>query len=320
MTSSSLRTHLTRLLHWEITVRDLDRSLAFYEALTPFRAASVIDDGARRSTLLSIDGGPMPRLRLVEWRTPRTTGTAHGRIGAVGFTRVVCHVADLDATRELAESQGMPPVAPTTGDEFRFELGTRGSVAYRVWACLDPDGVVVEFLENPLPKLSTVAQGTAHLERSLDFFTRILGLDLIDTVATTRPMPNVYLPGDAAVEFHGVFLRVAGDTGGYLDVLHHHDPASRLPAYDEPHHAGAMRCAFGVDDLDAAVRQLRMLEAPDGPFAVDGGPGEIDFGGPLGRRRVLDLRDAEGVAYRLVEESARAVPDAARMTRRPPRR
>ena len=277
MTSHSPR----RILHWELNVRDLAESVAFYESLTPLRATVVVDDGVSRSTLLAGDAAPVPRLRLVERRVPRTVGSAHDSIAALGFTRVVLHVADLDATRSLAESLGIRPVAPTTGDDFRFELGTRGRVAYRVWSCLDPDGIVVEFLESPVPKVSTVAQGTASLEHAVGFLTATLGLDVVDTVATTRPMPNVYLPGGHPVEFSGTFLRF-GDAPGYLDVLEHRDPAARRPAYDVDHHVGVIRCALEVAHLDEPT-------------------GAVDFGGSLGRRRVRDLRDPEGVRYQLVE-------------------
>lgn len=270
-----------RILHWELNVRDLAASVAFYETLTSLRATSVVDDGASRSTLLIGDAAPLPALRLVEWSVPRAVGGAHDSIAAIGFTRVVLHVADLDATRALAESLGIRPVAATTGDDFRFELGTRGSVSYRVWSCLDPDGIVVEFLASPVPRVSTVAQGTASLAQAVGFLTGTLRLELVDTVATTRPMPNVYLPGGDPVEFRGAFLRF-GAAPGYLDVLEHRDAAARRTAYDIDHHVGVIRCALEVAHLDEPT-------------------GAVDFGGPLGRRRVRDLRDPEGVRYQLVE-------------------
>ena len=192
------------------------------------------------------------------------------------------------------------PMLATTGDDFRFELGSRGSVAYRVWSCLDPDGIVVEFLENPVPKLSTVAQGTAALARHLGFYTDVLGLEVADTVATVRPMPNVYLPGGEPVEFHGVFLRVPGDPNGYLDLLEHRDPGTRRPPYELTHHVGAIRCAFEVKDLDAAERTLRDARRHGG-HTIGERIRVTDLGRPLGRRRVLDLCDPEGVAYQLVE-------------------
>lgn len=266
--TSTPRVRATRLLHWELNVRDLARSIAFYEALTPLRATKRIDDDRMRSSLLRVDGSPSPALRLVEWRDPATTGDAHDSIGAIGFTRVVLHVADLDGTRAVAESLGVEPVAPTTDDDFRFELGSRGSTAYRVWSCLDPDGIVVEFLENPVPKVSTVAQGTGSLERAVAFLTDELGLRVVDTVATTRPMPNVYLPGGDPVEFHGVFLRTATDAPGYLDVLEHRSPAARHPAYPHEHHVGVIRCVLEADGLPPGAE--------------------------------IDLVDPEGVRYRLV--------------------
>jgi len=272
---------MRRILHWELVVRELERSISFYEALTPARATAVVDSPGGRSALLLDAGASTPHLRLVEPRRP--VGLAHDSIGAIGFTRVVLHVADLAGTRARAESLGLRPIAPTTGDDFAFDLGSRGRVGYRVWCCLDPDGIVVEFLEDPVPKVSTVAQGTASLPTAVAFARDELGLAVVDTVATPGPVPNVYLPGGAPVEFRGAFLRVPGEERGYLDILEHTDPAVRRRAYDDDAHIGVIRCALEVDDLGAA-RDAYV----------------VDFGGPLGRRRVVDLLDPEGVRYRLV--------------------
>ena len=84
-------------------------------------------------------------------------------------------------------------------------------------------------------------------------------------------------------------------------MLEHRDPAARLPPYGVPHHVGAIRCAFAVDDLDAAERLLREAARLGATLTIDGAIRSIDFGAPLDRRRVLDLRDPEGVAYQLVE-------------------
>lgn len=305
--TSGLRGRLTRLLHWDLTVRDLDTSIAFYEALTPFRATDPVDDGVGRSALLDVPGRRLPRLRLTQWHDG-AVGAPHDVIGALGFTRVVLHVADLDATRARAEALGFPPVAPTTGDDFRFDVGSRGSVAYTVWTCLDPDGIVVEFLRSGEPKVSTVAQGTADLERSLAFHTDVLGLDLVDTVATPGPVPNVYLPGGAPVEFRGVFLRVPGVEAGYLDVLEHRDPAARRAPYATERQVGVVRGVLGVDDVDAAAELLR---ATPGVGASVEGPREVRFGADLGTRRMLEVRDPDGAILGLAEDGPGVRPTGA---------
>lgn len=295
---SGLHDRVLRILHWELNVRDLDLSIAFLESFTELRASTAVDAGDHRAAVLLPPSG-LPGLRLVQWHGG-PHGTPHDRIGAIGFTRVVLHVADLDAARSRAESLGISPVAPTTGDDFRFELGSRGSTAYRAWSCLDPDGIVVELLENPVPKVSTVAQGTADLATARGFLTEVLGFDVVDTVATPGPVPNVYLPNGDPVEFRGVFLRVTGEERGYLDVLEHRHPTARRPPYDSPRHLGVTHVALEVDDLDAAWTILRVTPWRGEPVAVDGDVSELDLGGMLGTRRVLDLRDPEGVRYRLV--------------------
>lgn len=303
-----LHNRINRILHWDLNVRDLDRSIVFYEALTSFRASNVVREGsgAFQSALLvnTNADAPLPRLNLVQWLDPSPVGTPHDSLGATGFVRIVLHVTDLEGARRKAERLGAVPVAPTTGDDFRFVLGSRGSTAFHAWACLDPDGVVVEFLENPSAKLSVVAQGTTALEQDLRFYTDVLGLDLTDTVETPGPVPNVYLPGGAVVEFSGAFFRVRGDDRGYLDWLEHADRALHRPPYEVAHHVGLIRCTFEVDDLAAAEQTLRAARWRDEPVWVDGPPVDQMFGDPLGRRRVLTFRDPEGVAYQLVQQAS----------------
>lgn len=299
---------MNRILHWEANVTDLDATVDFYEALSTFRAGEVVTDpsGAFRSCLLenSNAAAPVPTLHLVQWIDPRPTGVPYDTQAAVGFFRVVMHVTDLDETFRAAVARGIRPFAPITGDDFIFHLGSSGPAAYRVFAVHDPDGIVVEFIENASPKLSVVAQGTGALESNLAFYTDVLGLDLTDTVETPGPVPNVYLPAGEPVEFSGAFFRVRGDERGYLDWLQHAQADARGTPYDVPHHVGVIRCALEVDDLDAAERALRAARWNGRPVQVEPRARDVTFGGWLGVRRVLGFADPEGVRYDLVAQAA----------------
>jgi catechol 2,3-dioxygenase-like lactoylglutathione lyase family enzyme len=285
---------IQRILFWELNVSDVDRTVAFYEQLTSFRAEGPavehdreIDGrpGRARSVLLANTNraAPLPTIRLTQWLDPRPVGRPHASPGAIGFFRVVVHVTDLDETRRRAEALGAHPFAPTTGDAFRFVLGSTGSRSYRAFAVHDPDGIVVEFLESPSPKLSTVAQGTGHFEANRDLYIEVLGLELTDTVETAQPVPNIYTPSGGTVSFRGGFFQAHDDAHGYLDVLEHTDPAVRDAPYPSGNHVGVIACALEVDDPGRVGEAI-----------------EQDLGPTLGRRRMLPFSDREGVRYLLV--------------------
>jgi catechol 2,3-dioxygenase-like lactoylglutathione lyase family enzyme len=298
----TLHDRLNRLLHWELRVEDLDRSLSFYEALTPLHSSGIVDVGASRSVLLEnpAPGAPLPRLRLVQaTTTPEPVpDSQHG----IGFYRVVMHVRDLEAARIRATELGAPPFASTTDDRFRYRIGSRGMVPFHVAACHDPDGIVLEFIEHETPKLSVVAQWTSDLDAALDFYRDVLGLDLDDVVDTPEPVPDVYGPDHGSIDLIGAFLRVRGDERGYLDVLQARPP--RTGVARPPREHGVVRCAIEVDDLDDALELLRAERWRGRPLAIDPGPIAVDFGGALGRRRTLGFQDPDGVLLQFVDQHA----------------
>ncbi len=310
-----LHDRLNRILHWDLNVSDLGRSIGFYEALTSFRAAAPVENpdagalvgrsrGTYRSALMEnlTPGAALPRIQLVQWIDPEPVGRPSSSQSGVGFYRVVLHVSDLDAARQAAAAQGSPPFAPTTGDDFVFRIASRGEVPFRAFACHDPDGTVVECLQSNAPKLSVVAQWTNSLKSHLSFYSGILGLDLVDTVDTPRPVPDIYGPGDGTVEFSGAFFRVRDDERGYLDYLEPRPHHTAAAGSDTANRLGPARCAFEVDDVDLAFEQLTAARWAGEPIRIDYGPLELDLGGALGRRRVVGFRDPEGIAYQLVAQ------------------
>lgn len=303
---------VTRILFWELNVVDLERTVTFYEQLTSFRADGRAVEGDReldgrtgraRSVLLANANraAPVPTILLTQWLDPAPVGTPHTSPGAIGFFRVVVHVTDLDETRRRAETLGIHPFAPTTGDEFRFVLGSSDSRSYRAFAVHDPDGIVVEFLESPSPKLSTVAQGTGRFDADRYPYIGALGFELTDTVETAHPVPNIYTPAGGTVSFRGGFFRAPGDDHGYLDRLEHTDPATRDAPYPTGTHLGVISCAFEVDDLPRATDAISSVRSEGRPLEV--GAVMVRELGSLGRRRMLPFVDPEGVRYSLVERA-----------------
>lgn len=297
-----------RVHHYDLIVHDLHETTEFYRRLTMLRAGSprrnrgVSLGEGRRGVVDSLmltnrePGFEYPALHLMRWITPSATGRAHEVESSTGFYRLVLHTPDLARTRAAVIGLGITPFAPTTGDDFRFEIGSRGAVAFHAFACTDPNGVVVEFVEGPIPRVSVAAQGTADAAASAAALSAGLGLQRYDTVRTIDPTPNIYSRRGGEVAFHGEFLRAPGTAPGYVDLLQFHHPAPR-PAYPALAHIGIVRATFEVADLDAAWARLAAVPT----LLREDPPTRFDFGDPIGTARIAGFRDAEGVRYQLLE-------------------
>lgn len=147
----------------------------------------------------------------------------------VGFS-----VEDIEAARHDLVRHRIELLGPTRG-----EVGSNRWQHFR-----GPDGCVYEIVETPdrhpggspagplgISHLAWVGTRTAQYEATLDFFNRVLGLE----VAEDLPELTEYrLPGGAAVE---VFLPGTG--------------------MDHPHFSTGPVPGFGAKDLDTAVEGLR---------------------------------------------------------------
>ncbi len=278
-------------------MRDLDRSVAFLESFTALgRRARWMPATTARPYAAS---RPLPGLRLVQWHTGRRLAapTASGRSWVSPGS--CCTVADLDAARSRARSRsGIVPVAPTTGDDFRFELGSAGNRADRVWSCLDPDGTSSNCSRTRCPRSAPVAQGTADLATAREFLTGVLGARPRRHRRDARPRAQRLPPGGDPVEFRGVFLRVPGEAARHLDVLEHR-PGARAPNATTPPASRVVHVALEVDDVDAARDPARDTVARRAG-RLDGQVAEVLRRSARHPPRARPARP-EGVRYRLVE-------------------
>lgn len=122
------------LIHTCYRILDVDRSVAFYEALgfTELRRAPIRDEAVNVFMGLPEDG-PEPRLELTHnfgVTEPYEIGTGYGHIAITA--------GDLDGTLERLSEQGIQPEKPP------YSVHEGGS---RLCFVRDPDGYRVELIE-----------------------------------------------------------------------------------------------------------------------------------------------------------------------------
>jgi catechol 2,3-dioxygenase-like lactoylglutathione lyase family enzyme len=139
--------------HVAVTVRDLDRSLAFYQGqLGLEEVARHRLEGEPISTMAGIKGVVMQVVRLISRGTPRIQidlqqylapegRVADSALGDIRNSHIGFQVDDMDDAYQRLSANGVEFVsAPVT-----FDLGDEGTI--RVVFLKDPDGFILELTE-----------------------------------------------------------------------------------------------------------------------------------------------------------------------------
>ncbi len=312
---TSLHDRLNRILHFDVNVTDLERSRAWYEAVSPLRVVSEtrcdqvfpslgLASGAFRGYLMrdATQVGEYPMIHLVQWLDPAPAGRPYEHHSQVGWYRIVSVATDIHAVRAAVQAAGSEPIAETTDRQQQFHAGVPAE-RYRVFAARDPDGIAVEFSAadaRPARTPIVVAHNTADAERFLPFYTHTLGLEFMQGLQVPGPMPNVYSPGGGTTQHDGALMALRGDRRVMFDWLQW---APRVPgtAYAEPSHVGIMRCALEVDDLRASYAALAGSEWHRSGQITVHEPETWDLG-PAGELEVVTFTDPEGVGFQLVQQ------------------
>lgn len=145
---------MTTLAHTGLTVRDLDRSLAFYRDVLGMEVvfeqekrggylADIVGyrDAHVRMAHLEFPGGGH-RVELFEYLHPTAQGDP-GEPRDVGITHVCLAVDDIDALFERVVAAGASPLSQPVLVDTGANAGGRG-VYVR-----DPDGVLLELFQPP---------------------------------------------------------------------------------------------------------------------------------------------------------------------------
>jgi catechol 2,3-dioxygenase-like lactoylglutathione lyase family enzyme len=136
--------------HVGVTVRNLERSLAFYRDLvgavvirisSDVDVATIVGLPGARARIADLDAGNGQVIELLEYSTADAPAVAAGRADTIGSCHVCLEVADLDSSLARLARAGVAPVGEAV--ELHDEGWQNCTVAY----LRDPDGLIVELLE-----------------------------------------------------------------------------------------------------------------------------------------------------------------------------
>ncbi|TDJ62883.1 MAG: hypothetical protein E2O36_04095 [Proteobacteria bacterium] len=330
-----LRGHINRFSHVVINVSDLDRAVEFYENTLPVQRRERINGPAQAYRGLGIERGefagwvlenkkdvsppgdfgaefPARLMHLIQWKSPKPTGTPYLEANHVGIYRQNSLVTNLDdAYANVLANGGRPYGEPS------WIILTPDGFGVTVFAYRDPDGNTLEMIGAEDPDGKIAYPGMMHhcnlnvrnLERSYKFYRDTLGLDLTVYLAPTelQPVTNGSLGDslrnadgsaftDGQMRFAATLMGVRSDSRSPIDVLEWAVPKPYGEPYRSPTNLGIMRVAFEVDDIEAA--RARLLLA--GHSSV--GPVETWDMGEFGERKVVIFPDPDGIMLELIEQ------------------
>ena len=144
---------LQRLFHVNICVRDMERSVRFYQDLGFTKVNDfMLDDpsvgdalGVKakklRGVFMRLGSDPnAPVLDLVQFIEPPTQGQPYSTLNNVGICRIAFTVDDIDRTYEELKAKRVEFVAPLK------KLTRPGGAQMGVVCFKDPDGTVLELI------------------------------------------------------------------------------------------------------------------------------------------------------------------------------
>jgi glyoxylase I family protein len=144
---------LQRLFHVNICVRDMERSVRFYQDLGFTKVNDFTLDDPSVGDALGVKARKLrgvfmrlgndtnaPVLDLVQFIDPPTQGQPYSTLNNVGICRIAFTVDDIDETYEQLKAKGIQFVAPLK------KLEGPGGATIAVVCFKDPDGTVLEVL------------------------------------------------------------------------------------------------------------------------------------------------------------------------------
>ena len=313
-----LRHHVNRVREITVNVSDLDKSIDFYESLTPLRAYSRthartqpfrafgVDEGSFAGALLADSSSSLPgvSVHLVQWTSPAPSGRAYPSFFHQGLYRMCVLTNDVDGRYEEAVEAGHRSFLPPRGHGVSVPGGTEGSS----FVCPDPDGVAVQTTRRPVPRRPDLPDQLYHVNivsRDVDgsrrFLQEVLGLDYVKRLTSEKTIsPIGFGLGADSGRFDAAFLWHRGDQRFSIDIVNWFEPGVVGEPYASPFSVGIQRLGFEVDDIEAAAAALRE-QVPADLRAQVHDPETWDLGD--GRTRTcVQFRGPDGVAYELIEQ------------------
>jgi catechol 2,3-dioxygenase-like lactoylglutathione lyase family enzyme len=306
---SAAASHVIRISHIVVNVTALRASADYYAKLGPLRpvASGAVElphsPGLQLDEPIGIDwvsldegtvGDPV-RVVLAQWRTPALVGEAYPDITSVGLVKFAFHNPDPDGKLTRLASLGITP--------------TNRNIVRGYITVLDPDGTVVSFCRAPglaVEQIFHVHISTTELNRSLSFYTNLLGLEYWMSLSPDAPMPASQGPGGDVVQWNSHFLRSPSDRRFTLDIGQYVFPAPHGTPHSRANEVGIAAIGFEVDDIEAAHGDLRAAMESGTGFGgtLLGEPETWDLHDGRGPVRVLHMLDPDGNRVQLAERRA----------------
>lgn len=152
---------IRQMVHANINVRDLEKTVPFYEMLGFEKFADqIFGPGAGvwrglgletnrkfRAVFMKIPGdNPVPFLDIIQFLDQPTNGEAYKSLDNVGIARLCFEVADIDEVASLLKENGVEFVGPVSS--YETEPGVAPSGVDAKFLCVkDPDGTIIEYAQ-----------------------------------------------------------------------------------------------------------------------------------------------------------------------------
>jgi catechol 2,3-dioxygenase-like lactoylglutathione lyase family enzyme len=152
---------IRQMVHANICVRDMKRTIPFYEMLGFEKFADqVFEEGAGvwaglglepnrrfRAVFMKIPGDhPVPFLDIIQFLDRPTAGDAYKALDNVGIGRLCFEVADIESVAIHLAANGVQFVGPVS--PYEIAPGVRPSGVEAKFLCVrDPDGTVIEYAQ-----------------------------------------------------------------------------------------------------------------------------------------------------------------------------
>jgi catechol 2,3-dioxygenase-like lactoylglutathione lyase family enzyme len=294
---------VTRVFHLNVNCTDLDRSLHFYRDLLGLTQGAHTVSPEQDGTAFGLDrvawdawimlderGYDGAVVDLLEWQVPRPTSPAHPGANQLGFARLGFTTPDLGATHAR---MGQDPLASPT-DPHAVTMD--GAPTMWTFVVADPDGTQVELLGGDATRFSFVVVNCSDLERSIAFYSDVLGFHSRVRFAP-GPRDESALGLGPGAEWEMAYLDDPRGTGAFaVDLVQWHTPASTGEPSRDARRLGPFRLALTTPDVDAAHAGL--VERGVRCWSP---PARLDMGPDLPPLRALLFDDPDGAVLELIE-------------------
>ncbi len=274
--------HFVAFMHVNVNCSDFEVSLKFYEKLE-FTILSiegfgdlVFEDEVDAEFAKGLDLDPYKLVAapislqadesiidLIEFKEPFDERPPYSQVNHLGITMITLETTDLDADMATLKEQGI---------QFLSDPVTVGSGNYRFAAMKDPDGNVIQLLENKnaepgisypgkklnITKFLHVTVNTSDIVHSREFYQDV-GFELADEANVTgaKEMGQAFgLEGEYKTKT--ALMKLEEGPGILLQQWEQplFDPES---PYEKLNHIGYSRIAIETTDIEADVKRLEDL-------------------------------------------------------------